>query len=257
MDLKGIDCATPLTLDNAKAVAALGYEFVCRYLVPAAYAWKRLTRTEAQALTEAGLQIISVWETSANRAAGGAAAGQIDGPLALNEAQTVGQPAGTAIYFAVDYDARPADYDAIENYLRAAAAALPGYSVGVYGSYAVVEEMALREACGHFWQTYAWSRGQRSSHANLYQYQNEVTVAGIQADLDESFGNEGFWNTAAAPTGPFPDVPPDRWSASAIEIVKNAGLMVGFPDGTFRPTQPTTREELAVVLAKLLTMIET
>lgn len=248
--MKGIDCATALTLDKAKAIASLGYKFVSRYLVPANYAWKRLTKTEADALTQAGLQIISVWETSANRAAAGAAAGQIDGPLALKEAQTVGQPAGTAIYFAVDYDAQPADFNAIENYLRALAAALPGYAIGVYGPFAVVEEMARRAACKHFWQTYAWSRGQRSSHANIYQYQNAANVAGIQADLDESFGSEGFWSTA--PAGPFPDVAPNRWSAAAIEIVKNAGLMSGYPDGTFKPTNPVTREELAVVLAKLL-----
>jgi len=193
---QGIDCATPLTLSTAKALYAAGYRFACRYLVPPAYAWKRLTLEEARAITEAGMNIVSVFETSAQRAKGGAAAGQADGAAAYLEAKAIGQPPGTAIYFAVDYEALPADYDRIEAYLRAAAAEIKEYAAGVYGSYFVIEEMAKRGACRHFWQTYAWSRGQKSPRINLYQYRNNVQVAGILADLNESFGNEGWWNTA-------------------------------------------------------------
>lgn len=192
---KGIDCATPLNAQSAKAIAGEGYRFAARYLVPLGYAWKRLTQAEAEAISDAGMQVVSVYETSANRPAGGAAAGQADGAAAFREAQTVGQPPGTAIYFAVDYDAGPQDYDEIEAYLRATALQIPGYEAGVYGSFAVIEEMAQRGACRHFWQTYAWSRGQKSSRANLYQYRNNVKVAGVMVDLNESFGNEGGWKT--------------------------------------------------------------
>lgn len=197
---KGIDCATPLTVTAAQALAAAGMEFACRYLVPERYAWKRLTRQEAEAITAAGMKIVSVFETTANRPAGGTAAGQTDGVLALKEAQSIGQPEGTAIYFAVDYDAQPRDYDAIEQYLRTAAAELLGYAVGVYGSYAVVEEMSRRGAAKHFWQTYAWSRGKKSERANIWQYKNGAQVAGIAVDLNESYGNEGWWDTNPAKT---------------------------------------------------------
>ena len=196
--VKGIDCAVPLTLEKARAFRAAGYEFAARYLVPERYAWKRLTRAEAEAITAAGMQIVSVYETTANRPAGGAAAGVDDGAEALKEAKEIGQPEGSAIYFAVDYDAQPKDYNAIEAYLRAAASNIPGYRVGVYGSFSVVEEMARRIPGIHVWQTYAWSRGKRSEHANLYQYQNNVTVAGHIVDLNESFGGEGWWNTRQA-----------------------------------------------------------
>jgi len=191
----GIDCATPLNAATAKAIAAAGYKYVARYLVPLGYAWKRLTPAEADAISSAGMKIVSVYETTANRPAGGKASGEADGTAAFREAQTIGQPAGSAIYFAVDYDAQPQDYDEIEAYLHAASAQTPGYEAGVYGSYAVVEEMAKRGACKHFWQTYAWSRGKKSVHANLYQYQNNVKLAGITVDLNQSFGNEGWWNT--------------------------------------------------------------
>jgi hypothetical protein len=193
---RGIDCATPLTEKTARALAAEGFRFAARYLVPPQYAWKRLTRAEAEAITAAGMNIVSVFETSANRPAGGAAAGKADGAAACREAKEIGQPAGTTIYFAVDYDAGKQDYDAIAAYLREAAAQLPDYRVGVYGSYAVIEEMARRRACTHFWQTYAWSRGSRSAHANLYQYRNNVQAGGITVDLNESYGNEGWWRLA-------------------------------------------------------------
>lgn len=191
--MEGIDCATPLNARTARALADAGVEFVCRYLVPARYAWKRLTGDEAEYITGAGMQIGSVFETTANRAAAGAAAGQADGVAAYKEAQLICQPKDTAIYFAVDYDAQPADYDAIEAYLRAAEEQIPGYRVGVYGSYTVVEEMAHRGAAWHFWQTYAWSGGKKSKAANIYQHKNDVSMAGIGVDLNKSFGNEGFW----------------------------------------------------------------
>lgn len=193
MRMKGIDCATPLTKTTAQSLAAAGMEFICRYLVPPRLAWKRLTRAEAEAITQAGLKLVSVFETTASRPAGGAAAGVVDGREAMTEAKLVGQPPGSAIYFAVDYDAQPADFKAIEAYLRAAAAEIAGYGLGVYGSYAVVEEMARRGAARHFWQTYAWSHGQKSRKANIYQYKNDISLAGIGVDLNESFGDEGFW----------------------------------------------------------------
>ncbi|NBI28333.1 N-acetylmuramoyl-L-alanine amidase [Chengkuizengella marina] len=49
----------------------------------------------------------------------------------------------------------------------------------------------------------------------------------------------------------FSDLSDDRWSASAIEKVAEQGLMVGYNDGTFKPTEPVTREELAVILTRL------
>lgn len=195
MATRGIDCAQPIPAATANAIAAQGYRFAARYLVPAGYAWKRLTRKEAEGITAAGMTIVSVFETTANRPAGGANSGRADGQAAFQEASDIGQPEGTAIYFAVDYDAQPNDYDEIEAYLRAATGELGKYRTGIYGSYAVIEEMRRRSAAQHFWQTYAWSRGEKSAYANVWQHKNGVTVAGHPVDLNESYGNEGWWNT--------------------------------------------------------------
>lgn len=48
----------------------------------------------------------------------------------------------------------------------------------------------------------------------------------------------------------FPDVK-GRWSEKDVVRMAEAGFMVGYPDGTFKPVQGVTREELASVLARL------
>lgn len=49
----------------------------------------------------------------------------------------------------------------------------------------------------------------------------------------------------------YSDVSKDDWSASAIAAVTKTGFMIGYPDGTFLPTQSITREEMAGVVARL------
>ena len=46
----------------------------------------------------------------------------------------------------------------------------------------------------------------------------------------------------------FSDVPADHWAYSFIEAVADAGLIAGYPDGTYRPNQFVTRAEVAVML---------
>lgn len=60
------------------------------------------------------------------------------------------------------------------------------------------------------------------------------------------------WQDVASASGPFKDVPSDHWAADEIRRVKEAGIMSGHSDGTFRPDQPPTRAELAVVVDRLL-----
>jgi len=51
-------------------------------------------------------------------------------------------------------------------------------------------------------------------------------------------------------TQTFPDVGKDFWAYKEIEGVNKAGIMMGFPDKTFRPTDPFTRADTAIVLAR-------
>ena len=49
---------------------------------------------------------------------------------------------------------------------------------------------------------------------------------------------------------PFTDVAPDHPNAAAIRWAKEHGVINGYPDGTFHPDSPITREEIAVLLWK-------
>ena len=47
--------------------------------------------------------------------------------------------------------------------------------------------------------------------------------------------------------------PADAWAQPAIEYCTRTGIMVGDPDGNFRPQSPVKREEMAALLKGLLT----
>lgn len=191
---KGFDCASALTLAKAKMFVEDGYGFVCRYLAPIG-SWKRLSAKEAKEISAAGLWIVSIFEQGADNASKGAAQGKIDGINALKYAREVGQPTGinSYIYPTVDFDASPKHFNAIEAYLKAFAKEVKGYQTGVYAEYEVGVEMLKRNAVTKVWQTYAWSKGRKIANAALYQYQNNITINGVNVDLDVSDGNAGGW----------------------------------------------------------------
>ena len=51
---------------------------------------------------------------------------------------------------------------------------------------------------------------------------------------------------------PFQDVFPDYWAYNAIQTASSKGFFAGYPDGTFRPLQPTTRVQTLVVITNYL-----
>jgi hypothetical protein len=195
----GLDCSTALTSTTARLFKNQQNTFVGRYITPGS--WKSLTVAEVASIKAAGLQILSVFERTADRTKGGATTGSADGKLAYGHARTIGQPLGSAIYFAVDYDAQQVDYDRIEAYLRAAAIEIPGYKLGVYGSFYVIEEMHKRDVCSYYWQTVAWSRRNISKHANVFQRQIDISQNGIGIDLNEQYSEAGLWGQTTGEEG--------------------------------------------------------
>jgi len=53
-------------------------------------------------------------------------------------------------------------------------------------------------------------------------------------------------------TKPYSDVEIDRWSVRPIAYMKQLGIMQGYSDGTFKPSQPITRAEFAQVIMKYI-----
>ncbi|WP_291428858.1 S-layer homology domain-containing protein [Deinococcus sp.] len=63
---------------------------------------------------------------------------------------------------------------------------------------------------------------------------------------------------ASAPQVPaLTDVPAGHWAKDAIDKLVSTGIILGYPDGTFRGTQNLTRYEAAVIIARLLDQVKT
>ncbi|WP_426449882.1 S-layer homology domain-containing protein [Paenibacillus sp. S-38] len=54
----------------------------------------------------------------------------------------------------------------------------------------------------------------------------------------------------------FKDVTASRWSYEAIRTLAGYGIVSGYPDGTFRAAQPTTRAQMAVLLDRASSQLE-
>jgi len=61
---------------------------------------------------------------------------------------------------------------------------------------------------------------------------------------------------AFAATNPFMDVPSNHWARDAISQLAANGIISGYPDGTYRGAQPTTRFEMASALARALNYLD-
>jgi nucleoid-associated protein YgaU len=186
---QGFDCATKLNSTSAKALKAAGFDYVARYL---GNSWKTFDAAEAQAIQSAGLNLISIFEKNSTKASYfSKAQGMADAQEAYKYAKAVGQPAGSAIYFTVDYNAQLTDLPAILEYVEGVKQLLVDYKVGLYGSYAVMQ--AVKGHVDYYWQTCAWSNHLVADFVHMYQQQGSPTIAGIQIDKNDIKMDPGAW----------------------------------------------------------------
>src|SRR5271165_5286783 len=86
---------------HLSVLKSLGVEAIGRYY--ASSQRKRITRLEASAISAAGIDLFVVFENSGDPELS-AESGVHDGQIALAQAEALGQPEGTAIYFALEHD---------------------------------------------------------------------------------------------------------------------------------------------------------
>ena len=55
----------------------------------------------------------------------------------------------------------------------------------------------------------------------------------------------------------FEDVPENHWAYEAVKQLAAYGLIQGFPDGTYKGQEPMTRYQMAIVVARLLSDLDT
>jgi hypothetical protein len=193
---EGIDYA--FGRPSMAALKSAGIKFVCRYLSHSPS--KNLTSAEARKLTDAGIWIVVVWETTAKRALDGHAAGAADARDARAQARDCGMPDDRPVYFAVDWDASSGQQGTINSYLDGAASVLGRDQVGIYGGYGPVKRALDGGHATWAWQTYAWSGGRWDSRAQLQQYSNGHTIGGVGCDYDRSkAGDYGQWRVGVTP----------------------------------------------------------
>lgn len=178
---------------NPATIKAAGYDVVLRYL--GGSTGKQLTSDEAAKLHAAGLAIGLVYESTADRAAAGRAAGVHDASSALIAANALGYPAACPIFFAVDFDAAPAQvagyFDGVDSVLGARA--------GIYGGYAVT----TAGLAAYRWQTKAWSGGKVDPDAHLVQ-QLAMSHPIIGCDEDTIVHPLPLWGPRSSTRAPSP-----------------------------------------------------
>ncbi|MGP7817651.1 glycoside hydrolase domain-containing protein [Niallia sp. 01092] len=191
---KGFDCSTKLTEVTARSLKNAGFDYAARYL---GNSWKSFDKKEAEVIQVAGLYLISIFQKSANYGAYFTyEQGVADAKEAMEYAYAVEQPKGTAIYFAVDFEADSAHLKDVLQYFSGVKKTLKDYKLGIYGSYTVMH--AVKDVADYYWQTYAWSRGQVADFIHMHQYENDVEVNGVTIDRNDIKKSPGHWETAKA-----------------------------------------------------------
>lgn len=172
-------------------------------------AWKRLTPSEAQAISRAGIDIFTVFEDSGSLRLT-VDQGVADAEVAAGQARAAGQPAGSTIYFALEhlpngYAAR--DVPGIKTYFEGVHQVLDGaFATGVYSNGVVCAALLEAGLCAHSWLSA--SRGFEGSRA-FYASKRWTSAQdpkvdqnwdGLSVDVNEVQGHFGQFRTSLALT---------------------------------------------------------
>ena len=203
---QGIDLATDSS-DVLNELKSSRVDFVARYYRNSDSRWPALSPTEAQRLSSSGIKIVAVWEAhSRDPAYFSYSQGYRDATIAYGEARAIGQPAGSAIYFAVDFNAQwlfP-----IDQYFRGIAAGLAAangghadYAVGVYGSGLVCDALKRSGLARYCWlsNAFAWDGSTGYEDWNIRQG-SRLPELSFKQDSDEARDEYGAFRVADSGT---------------------------------------------------------
>lgn len=174
-----------------------GVTHIGRYY--ASGAWKRITKAEAQALSDAALQIFMVFEDSGDPPLT-FDHGVHDAQIALGQARGIGQPEGTAVYFALEH--LPHGYDAshipgIKRYVAGIKKVLgDAYRVGVYSDGVVLDELLDAKLIDYAWlsasSSFAGSKGfDKAKRWHLAQRKVDLDWNGVSVDTNDAVDEFG------------------------------------------------------------------
>jgi hypothetical protein len=208
--IQGIDLPTDAS-EVANEVKDSQIAFVARYYRDPTSRWPALSTSEAQLLSSMGLKIVAVWEPLFPEPEYFSYySGYNDAIAAYGQAQAVGQPVGSAIYFAIDFNAQ--ELEPIEQYFHGVAAGFAAasggkmaYKIGVYGSGDVCDAVKQAGLAQYSWlsNSISWTGSLDYDDWNIRQGE-ALTELSFNHDSDEAKDDYGGFQVAndniAAPT---------------------------------------------------------
>jgi hypothetical protein len=203
---RGIDLPID-SRDVAQELKGSGLHFVARYYRSPLSHWPTLSAEEARAVSSNGMKLVAIWEYLSNKPEHFTyERGYADAVTAYQQARAIGQPSGSAIYFAVDFNAPERHIaGAIDQYFRGVRSALaaagggsPPYRVGVYGSGAVCAYLKHMQLADYTWlsASTAWAGSRDFGSWNIRQGARS-TMLSFDHDINDAQGDYGGFTVPA------------------------------------------------------------
>ncbi|MCB8881704.1 DUF1906 domain-containing protein [Acidisoma cellulosilytica] len=200
-----IDTISPLSSGALNEFKSAGGTGVIKYYCPnTAIPSKRLTRSDAELIIAAGLTVGAVYEVGAAYADFSSDLGSQAGEYALEYASTViGQPQGSAIYFAIDYDETGAHLQSnVAPYFQAIKTIIGGYyKIGCYGNGLVLQTLLDAGLIDYAWlsESSAFTGTKDFLASGRWHLHQSVSkpLFGLVVDTN-TVGNSGIWGGFSA-----------------------------------------------------------
>jgi hypothetical protein len=242
--IRGVD----LAIDSSTLVNEIKHarlNFVARYYRDPASRWPALSPREIQSLSTLDTNIVTVWEYHSGKVQYFTyATGYYEALSAYRQAKSLGQPEGSAIYFAVDFNAREQDLYWVDQYFRGVRAGLstagngrPEYKIGVYGSGAVCTLIKGEHLAEYSWLSGSTAWEGTSSYAawNIKQAPLGMRYPSLSFDHDVNEAREDYGGFRFAADGRPPMVTADvapAPEAAAPQPAPQAAPVQAAPDSS-------------------------
>jgi hypothetical protein len=209
---RAVDYTSPIP---GAVLKANGITTVMRYITNPKWP-KSLSAPEVKDLRDNGIRILLNYEETADFMLGGYTGGMRCAQYARSLANGLGFSPDEPIIYSADFDATDTQIPTLLDFLMGAEYVDKNRGrVGGYGHYGFTKTVIDRGYIG--WQTDVWSAGKRDPRAIAWQGGGQITLAGIQADLN--LLNDNYVRT------PMPNIPPSiaaHWPQLATEFPPNA-----------------------------------
>ena len=179
------------TTGHAHDILNAGYKAVGLYLRA-----DRASAEMVEGLHSVGIRCFSVWERGEPTSAEYFTAdqGREDAAGAAAFAASIGQPQGSVIFMAIDYDSQPGD---VADYVREAHDHLKalGWLMGLYGNGLTLSAFIADGYCHCGWlsQSHGFAGYDDFASVAAIVQGPETTVLGMDVDLDEVYDQGALW----------------------------------------------------------------